>query len=205
MKFLSIFLSLFATVAWAQNVDTFVVSEKIDTIPVSEIQMPQELETQETVVPSPEMVFGYFSYDEALRSMPEYKNVKNNLDNLSKQFKAEADRSEAEFNKKYEAFLDEQRDLAPSILKKRQAELQDMLERNIAFKDEAQRLLSEAEQEGYAPLKAKITVVLNKIGMEQGLAFVLNTDSNAVPYINSAVGVDINLLVKKELLGGKVR
>jgi hypothetical protein len=151
MKFLSIFLSLFATVAWAQNVDTLVVSEKTDTIPVSEIQMPQELETQETVVPSPEMVFGYFSYDEALRSMPEYKNVKNNLDNLSKQFKAEADRSEAEFNKKYEAFLDEQRDLAPSILKKRQAELQDMLERNIAFKDEAQRLLSEAEQEGYAP------------------------------------------------------
>ena len=204
-KFLSIFLSLIATVAWAQNVDSLNVSEQGDTIPVSEIQTPQELESQETVAPSSEMVFGYFSYDEALRSMPEYTNVRNNLDNLSKQFKEEADRSEAEFNKKYEAFLDEQRDLAPSISKKRQSELQDMMERNIAFKEEAQRLLQEARKEAYAPLKEKISVALQKIGKEKGLAFVLNTDSDAVPYIDTTLGVDINLLVKKELSGVRMR
>lgn len=204
-KFLSIFLSLIATVAWAQNVDSLNVSELVDTIPVSVIQTPQELESQETVAPSSEMVFGYFSYDEALRSMPEYTNVRNNLDNLSKQFKEEADRSEAEFNKKYEAFLDEQRDLAPSISKKRQSELQDMMERNIAFKEEAQRLLQEARKEAYAPLKEKISVALQKIGKEKGLAFVLNTDSDAVPYIDTTLGVDINLLVKKELSGVRMR
>ena len=205
LKFLSIFLSLITTVAWAQNVDSLNVSEQGDTIPVSEIQTPQELESQETVAPSSEMVFGYFSYDEALRSMPEYTNVRNNLDNLSKQFKEEADRSEAEFNKKYEAFLDEQRDLAPSISKKRQSELQDMMERNIAFKEEAQRLLQEARKEAYAPLKEKISVALQKIGKEKGLAFVLNTDSDAVPYIDTTLGVDINLLVKKELSGVRMR
>lgn len=204
-KFLSIFLSLITTVAWAQNVDSLNVSEQVDTIPVSVIQTPQELESQETVAPSSEMVFGYFSYDEALRSMPEYTNVRNNLDNLSKQFKEEADRSEAEFNKKYEAFLDEQRDLAPSISKKRQSELQDMMERNIAFKEEAQRLLQEARKEAYAPLKEKISVALQKIGKEKGLAFVLNTDSDAVPYIDTTLGVDINLLVKKELSGVRMR
>lgn len=205
LKFLSIFLSLITTVAWAQNVDSLNVSEQVDTIPVSVIQTPQELESQETVAPSSEMVFGYFSYDEALRSMPEYTNVRNNLDNLSKQFKEEADRSEAEFNKKYEAFLDEQRDLAPSISKKRQSELQDMMERNIAFKEEAQRLLQEARKEAYAPLKEKISVALQKIGKEKGLAFVLNTDSDAVPYIDTTLGVDINLLVKKELSGVRMR
>lgn len=204
-KFLSLFLSLITTVAWAQNVDSLNVSEQGDTIPVSVIQTPQELESQETVAPSSEMVFGYFSYDEALRSMPEYTNVRNNLDNLSKQFKEEADRSEAEFNKKYEAFLDEQRDLAPSISKKRQSELQDMMERNIAFKEEAQRLLQEARKEAYAPLKEKISVALQKIGKEKGLAFVLNTDSDAVPYIDTTLGVDINLLVKKELSGVRMR
>ena len=204
-KFLSLFLSLITTVAWAQNVDSLNVSEQVDTIPVSVIQTPQELEPQETVAPSSEIVFGYFSYDEALRSMPEYTNVRNNLDNLSKQFKEEADRSEAEFNKKYEAFLDEQRDLAPSISKKRQSELQDMMERNIAFKEEAQRLLQEARKEAYAPLKEKISVALQKIGKEKGLAFVLNTDSDAVPYIDTTLGVDINLLVKKELSGVRMR
>lgn len=157
--------------------------------------------SSETAAPAG-LVFGYFSYDEVLRFMPEYKNVKDNLEKLSNQFKAEADRAEAEFNKKYEAFLDEQRDLAPSIMKKRQAELQDMLERNIAFKEESQRLISEAEIEGFAPLKTKISEVLNKVGKEQGLAFILNTDNNAVPYINASVGVDINMLIKRELVGG---
>lgn len=182
IKFLSLCLSLFATVVWAQEVEPLDVSESAGV-----------------------MAFGYFSYEEVFQSIPEYKTVKANLENLSNQFKAEADRSEAEFNKKYEAFLDEQRDLAPSILKKRQAELQDMMERNIAFKEESQRLLAEAENEGYAPLKAKIATVLNKIGKEQGLAFILNTDNNTVPYIDSTVGVDITMLIKRELLGGRNR
>lgn len=201
-KFLSFFLCFFFTVAWAQNVDSLDVSpqEEVDQVPES-----LELESSgETIAPT-SLVFGYFSYDEVLRSMTEYKNVKDNLERLSNQFKAEADRSEAEFNKKYEAFLDEQRDLAPSIMKKRQAELQDMMERNIAFKEESQRLIHEAEIEGFVPLKEKISAVVNKVGREQGLAFILNTDNNAVPYINASVGVDMNMLIKRELLGGRRR
>lgn len=205
MKFLSIFLSLFASVAWAQEVDTLHVAVQDSVAPTLEEVTPPSENVQNTVEVSSELVFGYFSYDEALRFMPEYSIVKTNLDNLSKQFKDEADRSEAEFNKKYEAFLDEQRDLAPSILKKRQAELQDMMERNIAFKEEAQRLMAEAENEGFAPLRSKLSMVLNKVGKEQGLAFILNTDQNAVPYINESVGVDINMLIKKELQGGRRR
>ncbi len=205
MKFLSIFLSLFASVAWAQEVDTLHVAVQDSVAPTLEEVTPPSENVQNTPEVSSELVFGYFSYDEALRFMPEYSIVKTNLDNLSKQFKDEADRSEAEFNKKYEAFLDEQRDLAPSILKKRQAELQDMMERNIAFKEEAQRLMAEAENEGFAPLRSKLSMVLNKVGKEQGLAFILNTDQNAVPYINESVGVDINMLIKKELQGGRRR
>jgi len=205
MKFLSIFLSLFASVAWAQEVDTLHVAVQDSVAPTLEEVTPPSENVQNTVEVSSELVFGYFSYDEALRFMPEYSIVKTNLDNLSKQFKDEADRSEAEFNKKYEAFLDEQRDLAPSILKKRQAELQDMMERNIAFKEEAQRLMAEAENEGFAPLRSKLSMVLNKVGKEQGLAFILNTDQNAVPYVNESVGVDINMLIKKELQGGRRR
>ena len=181
-KILSIFLSLISTVIWAQDVDTL-----------------------GTVAHPTSFVFGYFSYEEILHSMPEFANVERNLENLTKQFKAEADRSEAEFNKKYEAFLDEQRDLAPSISKKRQSELQDMMERNIAFKEESLRLLQQAKKEAYAPLKEKISAALKKVGKEKRLAFVLNTDSEAVPYIDTIIGKDINQLVKKELSGGRIK
>ena len=94
MKFLSIFLSLFASVAWAQEVDTLHVAVQDSVAPTLEEVTPPSENVQNTVEVSSELVFGYFSYDEALRFMPEYSIVKTNLDNLSKQFKDEAARSE---------------------------------------------------------------------------------------------------------------
>ena len=57
---------------------------------------------------------------------------------------------------KGEEFLDGQRTYAKTILEKRQAELRELMEKNIAFKAEATRLLQQAENDAYAPLKAKI-------------------------------------------------
>ena len=39
----------------------------------------------------------------------------------------------------------DRRDFAPSILQKRQAELQEMMEKNVAFKNESKRLLAQAD------------------------------------------------------------
>ena len=84
----------------------------------------------------------------------------------------------------------------PSILRKRQAELQDMMDKNTAFRAEARRLLAQAESDAYAPLHAKLKAAIGEVAAEQGLAFVLNTDNNACPYINPAMGVDVTSLVK---------
>ncbi len=48
-------------------------------------------------------------------------------------------RATDEFNLKYEAFLDGLKDFAPAIRMKRQAELQELMEKNMAFKQEAAR------------------------------------------------------------------
>lgn len=143
--------------------------------------------------------YGYFSYKEAFEAMPEYAKATADLQSLRSKYDAEMKRVEDEFNKKYEQFLDGQRDFAPSILKKRQAELQELMEKNIAFKEEANRLLKQAEQEAYAPLKLKMSEVLRGIGDARGYAFILNTDNDAVPYINHAIGEDISALIKDTL------
>ena len=78
--------------------------------------------------------FGYFSYDQVLTTMREYKVVMENMNDLKTKYDAETKRVEEEFNKKYEEFLDGQRDFAPTILQKRQSELQELLKRNVAFK-----------------------------------------------------------------------
>ena len=77
-----------------------------------------------------------------------------------------------------------------------QAELQDMMEKNVAFKQEAARLLSQAKQEAYDSLKVKLRLAVKVIGDQRGYAFILNTDNDAVPYINNATGEDISAIVK---------
>lgn len=143
-----------------------------------------------------QMRFGYLSYSEAIKTMPDYALMQSNLSSLKTQYDNETKRAEDEFNQKYEQFLEGQRDFAPSILKKRQSELQELLDRNVAFKKDADRLLRQAEDDMYTPLRQKLDAVLNKIGQERGYAFILNTDNDALPFVNPAYGEDITEEVK---------
>ena len=85
------------------------------------------------------------------------------------------------------------------MMQKRQAELRELMEKNIAFKAEATRLLQQAENDAYAPLKAKINEEAKKIGKQKGFAFILNTDNNAAPYLNEEMGENITALLEETL------
>lgn len=135
--------------------------------------------------------FGYLSYDSVLVAMPGYALVQNTLATRRAQYEAELKRVEQEFNLKYEEFLDGQRDFPPTILRKRQTELKELLERNVSFKATSRQELAEAETRAMAPLRERLADVLAAIGRERGYAFILNTDAGAVPFINPDMGDDI--------------
>ena len=143
--------------------------------------------------------FAYFSYDEALKSMPDYETATDNISKLRSQYDNELKKAEDEFNAKYEDFLENRRTLAPAILDKRQSELQELLQKNLKFKEEANWLLAQAENDAYAPLKRKLNATVKKIGMERGYAFVLNTDGDACPYVDSTMGDDISVIIADAL------
>ena len=151
------------------------------------------------IVAQPALRFGYFSFEQVFHTMPGYAIAKHNMDELRGKYDEETKRVETEFNSKYEEFLDGQRSYAKSILEKRQAELRELMEKNIAFKAEAARLLKKAEEEAYAPLKAKMNAALQQIGKENGFAFILNTDNNATPYLSAEMGVDITETLKEKI------
>lgn len=143
--------------------------------------------------------FGYFSFDNVLKSMPDYVMAQRSIDDLRQKYDAEMKRAEDEFNSKYEEFLDVQKDLVPAILRKRQAELQEMMQKNINFKNESQRLLKQAEADAFAPVKNKLYNALTKVGQAQSYAFILNTDGDACPYVNPEMGEDATELIKEAL------
>lgn len=158
--------------------------------------LPAAAQTESAAL-QPALRFGYFSYREALRAMPEYAQAEKNINDIRVKYDAEQKRSEDEFNAKYEEFLDGQRDFAPSIRQKRQAELQQLMESNMQFRKEAQRLLDQARQDAYAPLKQKLKAELRRIAAERHLAFILNTDNDALPFADETLGEDLNAIVKE--------
>ena len=143
--------------------------------------------------------FGYLSYEGAIQSMPDYAIVQKKMKALQEQYQAETLRVEDEFNRKYEDFLEGQREFPRTILQKRQTELQELMEKNIQFKEQGRQELADAEREAMAPLRIRLIELLSTIGREKGFAFIYDTDTKALPFLNISFGEDINQLVQDAL------
>ena len=143
--------------------------------------------------------FGYLSIDSVLQSMPDYAQMQQDMATMRQQYEAEMKRVENDFNKKYEEFLDGQKNFPKTILQKRQSELQEMLDKNITFKKESLQMLNDTEKTQKDVILMMIDMAVKTIGMQRGYAFILNTDANATPWLNPALGEDITAAVKEML------
>lgn len=158
-------------------------------------------QAQTDSIPSaPQLRFGYLSCDSALRAMPQYAIVQHQMAELRAAYQAELHRVEDEFNQKYEAFLEGQRDFPRTILLKRQNELQQLMQQNLEFKAQGQRDLQRAEAEAMKPLHHRLNEVLATIASECGYALIINTDANACPFIDPTMGEDIQEEARMKLI-----
>ena len=139
---------------------------------------------------------GYLSYDSVLHAMPQYIIVEQQMADLRRAYDAELKRVEDEFNQKYEAFLDGRKDYPRTILLKRQTELQQLLERNVAFKQQSVAELEQQRQQLMQPLHERVDAAIATVAREQGLSLVVNTDSRACPFIEPSVAVDLTEAVQ---------
>ena len=143
--------------------------------------------------------FGYISYNEVFQQMPEYQKAQEDFAALKAKYDAETTRSEYEFQRKFAEFLQGQKDFPPSILQKRQAELQELMDKSVNFRRESRKLLRQAEAELQRPVAQKLDEAIKAVGAELGLIFVLNTDGNSLPFVHPQVGVDITRPVLSKL------
>jgi len=151
---------------------------------------------------TPLVFIGCLSYDDALKSMPQYAIVEEEMAALREAYEAEMKRVEDDFNQKYEAFLDGRKDYPRTILLKRQTELQQLLQRNVEFKEQCRKELEQTRKEKMAPLHAHLSMSISKVARQHQLAVVVNTDANACPFIEPSMALDISeevkLLLSKE-------
>ena len=74
--------------------------------------------------------FGHINAQEIITVMPEFTKAQNDIQNLEKQLTAELQRTQEEFNKKYQEFQQAiaKDSLPANIAERRQKELQDMMQ-----------------------------------------------------------------------------
>lgn len=146
-----------------------------------------------------QMRIGYLSYDAVMRTMPEYRMAQEELSRLRVQYEDETRASEEEFNAKYEDFLDNLSSLATTIRRKRQTELQQLMESNLRFREEAKRLLAQAEDDVMTTVRKTLDQHLATIAKEKGYVIILNTDNNGCPFLDPTIADDITPLVIEKI------
>ena len=143
--------------------------------------------------------FGYVSYLEIVKALPEYNLVEAHLDELQAKYEAEIERSDREFNQKYTDFIEEQSQFPDNIRIKRHKELQELMEISMEFKAEVNRTMREARKEMMKPLYEKVDEAAMKVCVDGGYDYILNTDNRMYIAINPQNGKDITALLKQEL------
>ena len=151
------------------------------------------------VISHAQIQFGYISYEQVLKEMPEYAKATEDLAALKAKYEAEAQKGEEEFQRKFIDFLQGQKDFPLAIMQKRQAELQTMMDNGVSFRMKSQELIAKAEKDLMQDAHKRLNGALLEVGVEYGYGYILNIDNNNCPYINPVLGVDVTDLVRAKL------
>lgn len=195
MKVMNIFLlakmcCLVVMISWGQGVRAQ-AEESMQTDTVTQLQTQQQRPRV--------FVMGQINSNIILPRMPQYLAMQESLKSLKEQYEAEAKKSENDFQRKFEEFMQGQKDFPKTILDKRQNELQIMLETNAEFRIKAQKLLAEAERSMLADVKAELAEAVAIVAQEKGVSIVYDLDDGSVPYIVQGLAADLTVAVMHHL------
>ena len=143
--------------------------------------------------------FGYVNVDSLLHTLPAYAEVQTNMEKLRAQYAAEAEYNESAFRRQYAEYLQGQKQFTPNILAKRQADLQESLQKGLRFRQQADSLLRQAEIEMLRPIRQSINAAIRAVGIEHGYEYILDTSTPVYPFIHPSVGENATAYVKEKL------
>ena len=103
--------------------------------------------------------FGHINAQEIVSAMPEFAKAQSDIEALDKQLTSELQRTQEEFNKKYQEFQQAiaKDSLPANIAERRQKELQDMMQRQEQFQQESSTADAESTKaDAMAPIYKKL-------------------------------------------------
>lgn len=149
--------------------------------------------------------FGYFNYSQVLQQLPQYAQAQADYNDLLARCESEIKRNEQELTRSYVAFLNGQYDFPEPILRKRQKELQDLVDRSIVFREQVKDWLVQAHDSLFYPLNAIVDSAVAAVCMRNNLAYAIDTEQAGYKFINPAIGFDITDALLVTILTGETQ
>ena len=145
--------------------------------------------------------FGHINAQEIITVMPEFTKAQNDIQTLEKQLTAELQRTQEEFNKKYQEFQQAiaKDSLPPNIAERRQKELQDMMQRQEQFQQDAQQQMAKAQNDAMAPIYQKLDNAIKAVGAVEGVIYIFDLARTSIPYVNESQSINLTSKVKANL------
>ena len=145
--------------------------------------------------------FGHINAQEIISVMPEFTKAQNDIQALEKQLMSELQRTQEEFNKKYQEFQQAiaKDSLPANIAERRQKELQDMAQRQDQFQQEAQQQMSKAQNDAMAPIYQKLDNAIKAVGAAEGVIYIFDLARTPIPYVNESQSINLTNKVKANL------
>ena len=144
--------------------------------------------------------FGYYSNSNVLQVLPSYEQAVADYDRLCKRCEKEIEHNERELTRQYVAFLDGYRDFPEPILRKRQNELQRLVDNSVKFRKELKEWLFQAKDSLFAPSRDAVAVAVEKVAVACDLDYVIDIDFAAYKFVNSHKAVDITRMLLDAVL-----
>ena len=138
--------------------------------------------------------FAHMNSQDVIAVMPEFTKAQADLDAMSKKYQDEMQRTNEEFQKKYQEFLAQADSLPKNIAERRQKELQDMAQRQEQFQQEAYQSMQKAQQDAMAPIYKKLDEAIQA----EGVVYIFDLARTPIPFVG-AQSVDVTAKVKTQL------
>lgn len=126
---------------------------------------------------------GYADVDYILREMPATKKAETDLKSMQTQLSNQYDIKEKEFEKKYNAFVSEEKKMIEPIRANAARELEMLKENLEKFNDDAQTSLEKKQGDLLAPIYKSIGDAIAEIAKENGFTFILNPKVSGVDVV----------------------
>ena len=108
-------------------------------------------------------------------------------------------RTNEEFQKKYQEFLAQADSLPKNIAEKTsERSCKDMAQRQEQFQQEAYQSMQKAQQDAMAPIYKKLDEAIQAVGKTEGVVYIFDLARTPIPFVG-AQSVDVTAKVKTQL------